>query len=106
MARSRRRLGSSARDRWMWNAIGITSPGRSRSRAGMEQIPNFGDIRQLAWCVYCGGGTETRDHVPSKVLLDDPLPKNLAVVPACLSCNTGLSGDEYFACLIECVLAG
>jgi hypothetical protein len=73
----------------------------------MEQIRNYGDDRQLTWCVYCGGAIETRDHIPSKVLLDDPLPENLPVVPACLACNSGFAPDEdYFACLIECVLAG
>jgi hypothetical protein len=73
----------------------------------VEQIPNYGDERQLAWCVYCGGPTETRDHVPSKVLLDEPYPSNLPVVPACVMCNTSFSVDEeYVACLVGCVLAG
>lgn len=73
----------------------------------MEQLPNYGDIRQLARCVYCGGNTETRDHVPSKVLLDEPYPTNLPRVPACQHCNESFSMDEeYIACLIECVLIG
>jgi hypothetical protein len=25
-------------------------------------------------CIYCGGETETREHVQSKVLLDEPYP--------------------------------
>jgi len=46
-------------------------------------------------------------HVPSKVLLEDPLPDNLPVVPACTDCNRGFSLDEeYFACFLECVLVG
>ena len=50
---------------------------------------------------------ETRDHVPSKVLLDEPYPANLPVVPACRACNESFSRDEeYLACLLECVLAG
>lgn len=58
-------------------------------------------------CAYCGGPADTVDHVPSKVLLDDPLPANLPVVPACARCNRGFSLDEeYLACFLECVLAG
>ena len=73
----------------------------------MEQIRNFGDKRQLGWCIYCGAKTESRDHVPSKVFLDEPYPENLPVVPACSQCNYGFSLDEeYVACLIECVIAG
>lgn len=73
----------------------------------MKQLCNYGDERQLARCVYCAGRTETRDHVPSKVLLDEPYPENLPVVPACGSCNAGFSLDEeYLACLVDCVLTG
>lgn len=73
----------------------------------MQQLPNYGDERQTAFCCYCGGPTETRDHVPSRVLLDVPYPENLPVVPACQDCNNGFSLDEeYLACLIDCVLAG
>ncbi len=47
---------------------------------------------------------ETRDHVPSKVLLDRPFPENLPVVLSCYSCNQDFSLDEeYFACIIECM---
>lgn len=73
----------------------------------MEQVRNLGDERQLASCVYCGGSPGTRDHVPSLVLLDEPYPENLPVVPACVSCNGRFSSDEeYVACLVECTLAG
>lgn len=58
-------------------------------------------------CVYCGESVETRDHVPSKVLLDAPYPDNLPVVPACESCNASFSKDEeYLACLVECINVG
>jgi hypothetical protein len=41
------------------------------------------------------------------VLLDEPYPANLPVVPSCHDCNEGASADEeYVACLIDCVLAG
>jgi len=73
----------------------------------MQQLPNYGDVRTLAYCAFCGGQTGTKDHCPSKVFLDEPLPTNLFVVAACLECNNGFSADEeYFACLIACVVAG
>lgn len=68
----------------------------------------FMDERLIdAACVYCGGRSETRDHVPSKALLDGPYPEELPVVGACRSCNSSFSLDEqYLACLIECVVCG
>jgi hypothetical protein len=73
----------------------------------MENVRNYGDRRQVVSCVYCAGTTESRDHVPSKVLLDEPYPPDLPVVPACQSCNEGFALDEeYLACLVECTLAG
>lgn len=74
----------------------------------MDQLRTYGDKRELACCVYCGSGAvETRDHVPSRVLLDEPYPSNLPVVPACGMCNQGFSLDEeYLACLVECVICG
>lgn len=68
---------------------------------------DFGDDRNKGWCVYCGGPGETRDHVPSRVLLDEPYPPELPVVSACAACNRAFSRDEaYLACLIECALTG
>ena len=73
----------------------------------MKQINKFSDSRLDGCCIYCGGKPETRDHVPSKILIDNPFPKNLPVVPACDKCNKGFSQDEeYFACLLGCVLSG
>ena len=75
----------------------------------MRQINTFSDRRFDYNCSYCGNGmeTETRDHVPSKVLLDKPFPENLPVVLSCYSCNQDFSLDEeYFACLIECAKFG
>lgn len=74
----------------------------------MDQLTSFADSRLLQGCVYCGApNAGTRDHVPSRVLLDPPFPTNLPVVPSCLTCNNGFSRDEeYFACLIECVVHG
>ncbi len=73
----------------------------------MLQTPLYGDERHLEFCAFCGGGTGTRDHCPSRVFLDQPYPDNLPVVPACSDCNAGFSQDEqYLACLLSCVLAG
>lgn len=73
----------------------------------MKQIRECGDDRNQGWCVYCGGLGETRDHVPSRVLLDEPYPPDLPVVPACAACNRAFSRDEaYLACVIECALTG
>jgi hypothetical protein len=58
-------------------------------------------------CSYCGENSESRDHVPSRILLDYPFPENIPNVPCCLKCNQGFSHDEeYFACAIECFLNG
>ena len=73
----------------------------------MQQLPCYGDERVAAYCAFCGGATGTRDHCPSRILLDDPLPENLPVVPACAACNSSFSShEEYFACLVSCALAG
>lgn len=73
----------------------------------MQQLTNHGDSREAAACTYCRNDTETRDHVPARVLLDEPFPENLSVVPSCLACNNAASADEeYLACLVECVVCG
>jgi len=73
----------------------------------MDQLNDYSDERLLIGCIHCAGSTGTRDHMPSRVLLDDPYPENLPVVPACSECNRGFSLDEeYFACLIECARTG
>jgi hypothetical protein len=73
----------------------------------MQNLRCYGDSRNKGFCIHCGGPYETDDHVPSKVLLDEPYPENLVVCPSCNRCNNRLSQDEeYFACLLECVIAG
>lgn len=65
------------------------------------------DRRLQGSCIYCGAYVESRDHVPSKVLLDKPYPENLPVVESCSKCNQGFSADEeYLSCLIESVIHG
>lgn len=73
----------------------------------MDPSKLFSDKRFIGVCVYCGCATETFDHAPSKVLLDEPYPDCLPGVGSCLQCNYSFSLDEeYFACFIECVISG
>lgn len=73
----------------------------------MEQLKDFADKRLINGCIYCGGEPDTRDHVPSRSLLDSPLPENLPVVGACRKCNNNFSSDEeYFVCVLGAVLSG
>lgn len=73
----------------------------------MDQIKEFADSRLVNGCIYCGMAAETRDHVPSKCLLERPYPTNLPVVGCCERCNQDFSMDEeYLVCLIESVLCG
>lgn len=73
----------------------------------MDQLNNYADNRLIQGCIYCTGPADTRDHVPSKCLLDQPYPANLPVVGCCDVCNQNFSKDEqYFVCLIESVLCG
>jgi hypothetical protein len=80
---------------------------QKKARRLIRQLKAFSDARLFGRCVYCGGPPETDDHLPSKILLDDPLPANLHTVSACLACNSGYSYDEeYLACLLEVVRLG
>lgn len=73
----------------------------------MDPRKLYYDDRFRTMCAYCGATANTSDHAPSRVLLDDPPPCDLAVVPACNACNQGFSRDEqYFACLVDCAVTG
>lgn len=73
----------------------------------MDPRKLFADDRLSGFCVFCGSAPESRDHCPSRVLLDDPLPPNLPVVEACARCNNSFSMDEeYVACILEVALCG
>lgn len=73
----------------------------------MDPKKLFIDERLKGNCAYCGAGANSRDHVPSRVLLDEPYPENLPVAESCAKCNGGFSAnEEYLACLIECVIQG
>lgn len=67
----------------------------------------FFDERMAGFCVFCGRAPYSRDHCPSRILLDEPFPPNLRVVESCRECNESFSLDEeYVACLLECVVCG
>ena len=53
------------------------------------------DKRQTAFCAYCHGEHGTSEHVPSKVFLDKPYPKDLPVIFTCKDCNNEFSSDGY-----------
>lgn len=73
----------------------------------MDPRKLFFDDRMKGICAYCGGLPDSRDHVPSKILLDEPYPKNLPIAESCTSCNQSFSAsEEYVACLIESAING
>ncbi|HKM53156.1 MAG TPA: hypothetical protein VJY33_07060, partial [Isosphaeraceae bacterium] len=77
----------------------------------MKQIKDFSDDRYKGTCLHCGTALATKptsdDHVPSKVLLDRPLPANVHVVETCIQCNNGFSPDEeYFAAFLGAAMSG
>lgn len=47
-------------------------------------------------CLFCGGQSQTKDHIPSKNLLEKPYPNNLLTIPACEKCNKSFSLDEEY----------
>jgi hypothetical protein len=51
---------------------------------------------QIRSCIYCGRSSTSSEHVPPKLLLEQPLPSNTITVPACRSCNQGFSLDEQY----------
>jgi hypothetical protein len=73
----------------------------------MEYFPYYGASIFQNYCAYCGSQKESGDHVPSQILLDEPYPDHLPIVPACKKCNQGFSLDEeYLACLLDCMITG
>ncbi len=67
-------------------------------------MPNQGaqaQIREI--CVFCGiEPATTRDHVPPKAIFPKPRPNDLITVPACGTCNTGVSKrEEKFRVLLS-----
>ncbi len=53
--------------------------------------------RRTPLCAYCGREDGvTVDHVPPKLLLARPYPKNLPTVPACRRCNASFQADDEY----------
>ena len=74
----------------------------------------YGDTRILEFlkydkkgqfkCIYCGNKADSREHIPSKIFLNEPFPTNLAILPSCKKCNYSFSEyEQYLACLIDYV---
>lgn len=77
----------------------------------MENIEHFTDDRHKLWCIHCcspiSAVQTNRDHVPTKGLLDRPLPPHVPQVEICKECNTGFSLDEeYFVTFLSCIQSG
>lgn len=71
----------------------------------MKQREIKGDIRVGKCCIFCHRYflELTREHAPSKILINEPFPENLPIVYSCKECNSSFSLDEeYVACIIEC----
>ena len=77
----------------------------------MKQIYHFSDQLTSMDCIPCAetnhSGRYSRDHIPSKALLNAPYPENLMQVGMCQECNSGFSKDEeYFAAFLASVISG
>ena len=77
----------------------------------MELLEDFSDERLRLHCIHCGAFLAAcpanSDHVPSKCLLNRPLPDNPAKVTVCAKCNSGFALDEeYLGVLLAAVLSG
>ena len=74
----------------------------------MEFIRDDSDKRLKDYCVFCGALLATveasKDHVPSKIFLDKPYPKNLFQICVCKDCNNSFSMDEEYAATVLGVL--
>ena len=77
----------------------------------MRQLSDCSDVRNQGLCIHCGKALDkadiSREHAPTRGLLNRPLPDNLPVVYACQRCNSGFSDDEaYLVALIACTISG
>lgn len=53
-------------------------------------------------CIYCFKPANSKEHIPSKIFLDEPYKNDLAILPACKNCNKSFSeSEQYVACLID-----
>lgn len=77
----------------------------------MWQMDDCSDVRNHGRCIHCGKGLDegnsSRDHIPTRSLLNIPYPDDLPTVEVCGECNNGFSIDEeYLVALIACVISG
>jgi len=77
----------------------------------MRQLNDFSDDRLKGSCIHCGGGLDggktSREHVPTRSLLDKPYPKNLPTFDVHHECNAEFSLDEeYLVAFLASVLSG
>ena len=77
----------------------------------MKQLTDYSDTRGRVMCTHCGVVLNPRnankDHVPSRCLLDRPLPNNPPTVAICISCNASFSKDEeYCSVFLAAVISG
>lgn len=77
----------------------------------MELLEEFSDERLRQHCIHCGvylaAGAVNSDHVPSKCLLNRPLPPDPPKVTVCAKCNSNFALDEeYLGVLLAAVLSG
>ena len=77
----------------------------------MGPLEDFTDERLKQHCIHCGvflaDCDANEDHVPSKCLLDRPLPDNPPRVAVCAECNSSFASDEeYLSVFLAAVLTG
>ena len=77
----------------------------------MKQIHHFSDQLSGADYIPCHEHNHSerysRDHIPTKALLNRPYPENLMAVGICQECNSGFAKDEeYFAAFLASVISG
>jgi len=47
-------------------------------------------------CIYCGLNADTREHIPTKNLIQNKTQAQFITVPSCRKCNSGFQKDEEF----------
>lgn len=77
----------------------------------MECLTDYTDERSRVTCTHCsvslGSCDANEDHVPSKCLLDRPLPDNPPTVTICAECNASFARDEEYLCVfLAAVISG
>ena len=62
----------------------------------MKQLNDYSDFRSHGLCIHCGEGlhhgSRSRDHVPTRALLDRPYPDDLPMVYACCKRYNSVKG--------------